>query len=322
MYEKLPKALRSVEHWACSAGYGDSPGAWIYPEALDLCGGGFVQQMQWKMVEPTQGSYNFSTVLSALNWMATNRPGLKVMLRLRDKSYSRTSSVFLDDTLRNLPDYFATLGYYDVYQSTVATGFGAKLWLPEVKDRYLALLEAMTASFGSHSAFGGIIFDECTLSMSYPAPAGFDPSITLANRKEVLLRAKALFQSKVIQPVNFLDTGDYSPTSFSAAEGNFVDWLGDSNINVSLVDTCPTTPSFSYSMHTALRKGLGFPVDAIIDAGRVYPRTDMSAGAELANVTENFRDITKWLKRYENIRRVFWPISTQNTLTALTAVLS
>lgn len=315
-------SAKVIKHYAVSSGTEDSPSAWVYPQALDVCAGGFVQLVRWSYMEPTLGVYNFTAVQAALDWLAVNKPGTKMYVRILDKSYisSNAGTDFSTDTGKRMPSYMA--GHvHVVYQSGVPSGFGPKLWDDYTRDRVLALVQAMAQSFGAHSALGGIIFDESTHSMNYPLDVDYDATKSVTNRKAILELARAVFPSTcaVLQPMNYFEGIDSSSWTYGTAFAEFTAWCVASGIRVALVDTCPTTPSFVYAMSQALSSGA--TVCAIVDAGRVYPRTDMSAGVELANTTANFNDIKAWYTNYEDVDIVMWPIASTNTLTALQAVL-
>ena len=321
-WDAVPKTLRSMRHWAVSAGAGDTPSAWVYPSAIDLCGAGFMQQVRWKDLEPTLGVYDFTAITNALNWLQANKPSTKMFIRLLDKSYlsSNSATDFSTDTQVRLPAYFAGHVYH-VYQGSTASGFGPMVWETWVKDRFIALVTAMATAFGAHPSFAGICFDESTLSMVFPPPAEFSVVDNLSNRKAILSAAVSLFQGKTImQPINYFDGGDGGSTQFSTSIDDFTTWCMSNGVQISLVDTVPTKNSFMYPMSSVLRTHA--PAFAIVDAGRVYPRTDMSAGVEQTNVTGNFTDIKNWLLVYENITDVFWPIANNNTFAALQTVLA
>jgi hypothetical protein len=321
-WTEKPKALRSMKHWAVAAGNEDNPSAWVYPQAIDLCGEGFLQLVRWSYLEPTVGVYNFTATINALNWLYTTRPTKKLMIRLKDKSYlsSNGAADFLTDTSKSLPDHFNGQAY-TVYQGGSPAGWGPKIWEQAVRDKFFALIDAIAANLGSHPSFAGICVDESTLSMSYPYPGDYNLDKNNQYRREILLYAKEKLPNKIImQPINYFDGNDGSGANFSASVDTFTSWCLSNGIEISLVDTCPTTESFRTSMAPVLVTNKA--VNALVDAGRVYPLTDMSAPNELANVTSNFTDVRDWLLKYENISNVFWPIANSNTFSALQTVLA
>ena len=110
---------------------------------------GFMKRYQWKELEPTQGSYNFSEIQADLTWCAAN--GMQLIVMVEDKTFQGASPA---------PAYLAryaapnTLGGYTMIR-----------WDPMVVSRFKALVTAL-GRFDANRAFEGLATQETAPSLS------------------------------------------------------------------------------------------------------------------------------------------------------------
>lgn len=113
---------------------------------------GFMKRYQWKDLEPTKGSYNFSEIQADLTWCAAN--GMQLILMIEDKTFG-------SGAINPAPDYIAQYA-----AKNLGGGYTMIRWDPVVVSRFNALTAALGAKFDSNKAFEGIATQESAPSLS------------------------------------------------------------------------------------------------------------------------------------------------------------
>ncbi len=145
---------------------------------------GVVIRYRWGELEKAQGNYNFSSIAARLSELAAKKKRLIVLIETK----SNTSDV--QQTL--VPGYAKTAPYEGgiyFFDDGGYSGFGTKLWNPQVRDRLIALVQALGKRFNSEPYFEGIGFSESAMGQ----PATPATSIQVDNfYKNLLAIDKAL----------------------------------------------------------------------------------------------------------------------------------
>jgi len=110
---------------------------------------GVVKRYTWRILEPSQGNYDFSTIASDLNWAAVNGRHLIVMIEYKTFRDEKAGPAYLDQ--------------YEAHNNL--GGYSLVLWNPTVTARYNALTKAMGAQFDSNKSFEGIATQESAMSL-------------------------------------------------------------------------------------------------------------------------------------------------------------
>ncbi len=110
---------------------------------------GLVKRYTWRVLEPSQGKYEFSGIKADLAWAAS--AGMHLIFIIEDKTFTmeRPDPSYLDNlTPRN-----------------IAGGYTIVRWNPTVVTRFNALVKALGAQFDSNRNFEGIATQETSLGM-------------------------------------------------------------------------------------------------------------------------------------------------------------
>ncbi|WP_375451862.1 hypothetical protein [uncultured Devosia sp.] len=177
---------------------GELPAAQTILERPDIEGAQVVYN--WKLLEPSQGAYDFSAIERDL--ALTDALGKKLFVQVQDRFFSPEA--------RNIPAYLLEDARYGgglVQQieegKTEGYGWTTMQWLPAVRKRYQALLSALAARFDGK--IYGVNLPETAIDVTEDrAEAGFACDSYFDAELENLKAARAAFtQSVVVQYVNF-----------------------------------------------------------------------------------------------------------------------
>jgi len=119
---------------------------------------GVVIRYQWGEIEKAKGDYNFTVIAKRLSEVAAKKKRLIVLIE--------TKSTTPDTKQTLVPAYVKTAEYEGgIYQfnSGQGTGYGTKLWDPQVRDRMIAFLQAFGKRFNNEPYFEGIGFSESAM---------------------------------------------------------------------------------------------------------------------------------------------------------------
>jgi hypothetical protein len=120
---------------------------------------GFFKRYEWKQFETSLGVYNFTELLSDLNWAQTQ--GMRFVPFVEHKTFKTFAS--------------CVPAYLDAYTLTATDGdVHAAIWAPYVITRYLALMQAIATNFNSHPAFWGVSSMETAMGGFTDAECGTD----------------------------------------------------------------------------------------------------------------------------------------------------
>jgi len=171
---------------------------------------GVVKRYTWRLLEPTQGNYDFSILASDLSWAAAN--GMYLIMIIEDKTFvvERPDPAYLDSlTPRNR-----------------AGGYTMVRWNPTVVSRFNALVKAIGAQFDSNKNFEGIATQETSLGFDSTTlkAFGYTPEKYRDAYINMLTTAtQSLPTSRVFWLMNFLVGGqDYIAQIAAAVENKGV----------------------------------------------------------------------------------------------------
>jgi len=147
----------------------------------------------WRRLEPAEGQYDFSQIEADL--AAAQKLGKQLVIQVQDRFFSLKS--------RNIPDYVLQGKQYQGGLFPQPDGWATMQWIPEVRARYQALLQALAQKF-----------DGKVLAVNLPETAietsedekrhGFTCDAYFDAELENLGVARAAFsKSHVVQYVNF-----------------------------------------------------------------------------------------------------------------------
>lgn len=156
----------------------------------------------WRSLEPREGQYDFAAIERDL--AAAEAAGKSLFVQVQDR--------FFLPTARHLPDYLLTEPAYAgglARQADnpgegrpVATGWGAKQWIPAVRTRFQALIAALAERFDGRIA--GVNLPETAFDPLDPEEDGFDCDAYFAAELDNARFARRAFRlSPVVQYVNF-----------------------------------------------------------------------------------------------------------------------
>lgn len=110
---------------------------------------GLMKRYTWRLLEPTQGAYNFSEVKSDLSWAQAN--GMHLIVMIEDKTFK---------------DEQPTPSYLAAYTAkNKQGGYTAVRWNPTIVARKKELIKALGQQVDSNPAFEGIATQESAPSL-------------------------------------------------------------------------------------------------------------------------------------------------------------
>lgn len=141
---------------------------------------GIQVRYSWNDLETSEGVYNFKAIEDLLAQLKSNK--IQLVLLIHFKSFNSTNI--------GVPDYIAQESKYEggIFpynhgkdkdgNPTPLAGYTAKLWNPYVRDRYIALFDALGKKFNSHPNLEGIGVTETSIGQ---------PMINITSAQESLL---------------------------------------------------------------------------------------------------------------------------------------
>ena len=180
---------------------GDFDAATSLLKRPDIAGAQVV--FNWKMLEPSEGQYDFSGIVADL--AVLDRLGKKLVIQVQDRFFSPDA--------RNLPDYILGEAKYggglvpqvDNPGANKPKGYGwaAMQWNPALRGRYQSLLSALAGQFDG-KVFA-INLPETSIDIDMKRDdTGFSCDAYFDAEMENLKAARAAFKtSRVVQYVNF-----------------------------------------------------------------------------------------------------------------------
>ena len=197
----------------------------------------------WMNLEPTKDGYDFAMIEHDL-----------ALAKARGKTiYVEVLDRFFQPTSRYVPKYLLEDSQYgggvarQVEQKM--SGWVARQWDPEVRERFQALLQALAKQFDGRIA--GLILTETAVSVDQQEPGDFDCDTYFEAEKENALAARRAFkQSHVVQYVNFW------PCEFANGRtymSRFFDFAAANQIGVGGPDIVPWAKGQMISSYAFIR---------------------------------------------------------------------
>jgi hypothetical protein len=109
---------------------------------------------EWIDLEPAYNQYDFSAIRTDLDRIAGT--GLKLVAFIEDKSFRNE---------RYTPPYLWESHTLPIRQATPGEGFVSKRWAPWVVQRWLALMDALSAELDGHPDFEGVAIQETAIGI-------------------------------------------------------------------------------------------------------------------------------------------------------------
>lgn len=290
----------AVKHYMLTDGSAAVLGAAYFANCMSSMDG-VIYKMRWRDFEPsTLGVYTPSALDTAVSY--TLAQGKKLILRLWWKSYTDANDPPLNPPL---PAYIvsdhATYGgvagvggLRKVYTLPTWAGWGAMLEQPAVRDRFYALIDYITARYGSSVAFSGMGPDESVWGASYPLPAELTTQNVIDVNKEMLLRMKQGLPADkvVVQWANYIDSGSISQVS------EYMEWGNANNLGVGITDVFGTPQRAGVIQHAYYQMPMASRLTITCVEGLSYGADD---GTLAARMDDNYRsaaylgpDIVGW----------------------------
>jgi len=128
---------------------------------------GIKLRLTWKSLEPTRGNYDFGNLDRLLAYCKSK--GLRVFAEVQERNFGGTNPGAV------LPAYLANEANANGgwYIKPNNTGVMARLWVPAVMDRYIALQRALAARYDSNDYFAAIGTEETAPDLGGVIPSDY-----------------------------------------------------------------------------------------------------------------------------------------------------
>jgi Beta-galactosidase len=158
---------------------------------------GVVIRTSWPQIESAKGVYNFAALDTAIAHAAAK--GKRVFIMLGTKSFSTGE--------RAAPDYVRTAEYgggtYKIAIKRGGYGENITLWNTKLRDRLIALNQALGARYNANNNVEGLIFNETALGMAVKPVSAELQQTYFTNLAQVNIATKVSFaNTTVIQYMN------------------------------------------------------------------------------------------------------------------------
>jgi hypothetical protein len=172
---------------------------------------GWEQLVSWAKIEPRRGEYDWSFIDQLLALCAANDK--RLIIQVLDRSFSGGAA--------RLPPYLATEpGGNGGWYIKPTGGVIAKLWLPAIMDRLIALHDAMGDRYDADPHFEGVFTAESDVGFS-AGPSDYSASAYVTQ----LLRLNATL------PAYYPHTNVWLSVNFAASQGDVVKLVQDAARN-------------------------------------------------------------------------------------------
>jgi hypothetical protein len=165
----------------------------------------FVQGAQirysWADLEPSNGVYDFSSIESDLNYLASMETPKRLVAQILDRKLHTT------DRAGSVPGYLLSDPQYNGGVAPLKNGFVARLWDPAVMDRVIVLYQALGKRFNNEPYFEGVVTAETSIALDpdSPRPTGYSREALAMQYKRLMTAArKALPNTNVFFYTNYL----------------------------------------------------------------------------------------------------------------------
>ncbi len=158
----------------------------------------------WSALEPSRGSYDFSTIQNDLDYLKSK--GKRLFVQLQDATFN--------PEFRGVPEYLGAAEFDggSILQrddNGKPEGWTAKRWNTKVRERFSSLLQALGGAFDGE--IEGINLQETAVGVSTEFDKSFSPSVYADSiRANMLALKKAFPNSTKLQYANFMP-GEWLP---------------------------------------------------------------------------------------------------------------
>jgi hypothetical protein len=167
---------------------------------------GIIKRYSWATMEPARGEYDFNSVRSDLDELASIHKQLIVFI---------VDKTFTERDPNPIPSYMQTHSI-----ENIKGGVTGKKWEPGLIDRQIALCHALSKAFDSKDHFEGIAYQESAPSIPREKleEIGYTPELMRDGLTKLLVESsKAFPRSQVFWFMNFLPMNDGYLTDIAEA---------------------------------------------------------------------------------------------------------
>ena len=216
---------------------------------------GWEQLVSWAKIEPSRGKYDWSFIDAALAACEAN--GKRLVIQVLDRSFSGTSS-------GRLPSYLASEpGGGGGWYVKPTGGVMAKLWLPAIMDRLIALYQEMGKRYDSEPYFEGVFTAESDPGFG-TGPSDYSPQAYVAQLYRLNSSLAGDFQhTNRWLSVNFVPTGQ-------AAVAALIANAHDSRVGISGPDAITGSNPDNSDWGTRTLKGMKWSGGSWVSGGKDY----------------------------------------------------
>ncbi len=134
---------------------------------------GVMIRIWWSDLETAWGTYDFSAINTYLATLKKQPTQKRLVVRIMDRKFNTTSDSGI------VPNYLRTNALFEGGLVRTNTGYAARLWVPPVMSRLIALYKAIGWRFDSDPYFEGLFTEETPLgALSWDAPDYSNEALT------------------------------------------------------------------------------------------------------------------------------------------------
>jgi hypothetical protein len=168
---------------------------------------GVLVEFRWADLETSEGKYDFSEIDTYLNRIKALKTTKRLVIRLEERSFGSVSP----GQHAPVPEYLWTDPTFQGGDTPMSDGLVARIWVPAVMDRLIALYKALGAKYDSDPQVEGISSSETAVSFSTarPAPGGYSSTALLTQFQRLAIGARQAFPHSMVNiETNFLGSND------------------------------------------------------------------------------------------------------------------
>ncbi|NML15686.1 hypothetical protein [Azohydromonas caseinilytica] len=271
--------------------YGSNAGDWVIDAGLEETKNmpfvkGIMVRADWTQLEKGKGEYNFSRIDRYLN--KAQAKGKRLFLTLGTKTFNGGRAV---------PDYMRTAKYSGgaFRIGTIEGTFGENMALydDDVRDRLIALIQALGRRYNKHNAFEGITFNETAFGKIVRDLSDEQKQRFFSNLAKVNTAARQAFpNSVVIQFINY--PANFMPALFENMKDKGVGMGGP---DVFINDPDLNRSAYGFNAHATGIVPIGMKVESdcynAVRHGGPYTKPDV-------------RDIYRFARDRLHANYIFW----------------
>jgi hypothetical protein len=253
----------------------------------------------WKALEPKKGIYDFSEIEKDLNFLNSIHKNL--FIQIQDRSF-QPNIIYIPDYMKEEKNYEGGVAMQFDFPGEgkpITEGWAAKVWEPQVRDRFQQLIKALANQFDGK--IYGINLPETAVDFdSKNLPKDFTPDKYFSGELENIGEAKKAFhKSIVIQYVNFFpnewnNDHHYMSSLFSYAIKN--------QIGLGVPDVVPYRKSQMKNSYPFYHQYKG----KIAEIGMAIQEPDYTYKNSVTHKSYNFSEFYFFAKNYLGATIIFW----------------